>query len=39
MNGGFLGIMYGDVMKKNEYPVVKSITLAQIKKKEAKGLL
>lgn len=36
MNGCFLGIMYGDVMKKNEYPVVKSLTLAQIKKGEAK---
>lgn len=32
MNGCFLGIMCGDVTEKNEYPVVKSLTLSEIKK-------
>tara|TARA_Y100000004_G_C8896584_1_gene404443 strand:- start:644 stop:1180 length:537 start_codon:yes stop_codon:yes gene_type:complete len=31
MNGCFIGIMYSDVRKMNEYPVVKSITLSKIK--------
>lgn len=31
MNGCFFGIMYADPMKKNEFPIVKSITLAKLK--------
>ncbi len=31
MNGCFVGIMYADIMKKTEYPIVKCVTLAELK--------
>jgi len=32
MNGCFLGVIYSDVIKKNEYPIVYSHTLSEIKR-------